>query len=189
MYQPTGFIDSANIVIINDSPYYRYNGSSYKDKLKNGLSLDYVLDLQNSVPIEDDERVEEVKPDDNNNINVEFKDYEDNYGFYEQKEFQTMGLVKKGKYLPFKKRKARNMKKNNNKIKGYEYKLFNIEQGLPNLVYENQTETLQEDDVNGDECSSSVSYDSYDENYYAYGSYWSEYDDYDYYDDYNYDYD
>lgn len=157
MFQPTEFSDAENIVVIDYIPYYRNNGSTYKDKLKNGLSLVYVFGLQDLVPIEDNEVVEEDETQEYGD-NLKFADYEDKYRFYEQKEKQVIGLTKKGKRLPFKKRQARNVKKSNIKLKGYENKLFNIEQNIPDLFDESQIE------IDYDNFSIS-SYDYYD-NYY-----------------------
>lgn len=173
MFQPNEFIDGENIIVIDYVPYYRNNGSSYKDKLKNGLSLVYIFGLQDLVPIKDNEANEaneEIENDDHIQ-DLTLTDYEENYGFYEQKEFKTIGLTKKGKHLPFKKRQARNTKKTNIKSKGYEYKLFNLEQNLPDLFDESQIE-IDYDNV------SVASYDYY-ENYYTnyYYNYENYYDD------------
>lgn len=137
MFQPTTFSDSKNIIIIENVPHYRYTGLTYKDKLKNGLSLVYVFGLQDLVPIKDNQPNEEIENDDYIQ-DLTLTDYEENYNFYEQKEFQTTGLTKKVKRLLFKKRQARNVKKSNIKSKGYEYKLFNIEQNLSDLFDESQ---------------------------------------------------
>lgn len=45
--QLTGFIDSEYIKIIDDVPYYNIEGDSYCDKLKNDLSLEYVIAINN----------------------------------------------------------------------------------------------------------------------------------------------
>ncbi len=46
MYQLTDFSDSDNIVIDsqNNIAYFHYRGTSYRDKLKNGLSLEEVYE-------------------------------------------------------------------------------------------------------------------------------------------------
>ena len=46
MIHPTGFSDSENIIIIDNVPYFHYTSSTYKDKLKNGLSLEYVFEQE-----------------------------------------------------------------------------------------------------------------------------------------------
>ena len=101
MFQPTEFSDGENIIVIDYVPYYRYTGTTYKDKLKNGLSLDYVFDLQNFILSEEDDEVMEEDELQESVENLKFADYEENYGFYEKKEYQTIGLAKKGKRLPF----------------------------------------------------------------------------------------
>ena len=46
MSNPAGnFIDSNTIVIRNNIPYYYVTGTSYLDRLKNGISLDYMFEL------------------------------------------------------------------------------------------------------------------------------------------------
>lgn len=137
MYQPTAFSDGKNIIIRNNIPYFLYTGSTYKDKLKNGLSLEYVFEQEDMNPIEYEEVFKEVKLDDTR-VNLDFMDYEENYHFYEQKELQTQGLMRKGKWLPFKKGVSRNTKKNSNRLDGYVDKLFNIEQNLPELSPESE---------------------------------------------------
>jgi len=133
MFQPTAFLDGENIVVIGNIPHYRYTGATYRDKLKNGLSLDYVFHQEDMVPNINEEVIELIESNEAGE-NLKFEDYEDNYGFYEQKEFQTLGLSRKGKRIPFKKRQARNMKKTMVKINGYADKLFSIEQELPDLA-------------------------------------------------------
>lgn len=162
MFQPTEFIDGENIIVIVYVPYYRYTGTTYKDKLKNGLSLDYVFDLQNFILSEEDDEVMEEDELQESRENLKFADYEENYSFYEQKEFKTIGLAKKGKRLPIKKRQARNSKKSNIKSKGYEDKLFNIEQNIPDLFDESQIE-IEYDNVSVDSYGY---YNSYYDNYY-----------------------
>lgn len=164
MFQPTEFIDKENIIVIDYVPHYRYTGITYKDKLKNGLSLDYVFGLQDFVPIEDSEVYEVIEENESKEYgeDLKFVDYEENYSFYEQKEFKTIGLAKKGKRLPIKKRQARNSKKSNIKSKGYEDKLFNIEQNIPDLFDESQIE-IEYDNVSVDSYGY---YNSYYDNYY-----------------------
>lgn len=149
MFQPTEFLDGENIVIINRVPHYRYTGATYKDKLKNGLSLDYVFYQQDMVPIVEKEIVKEVESLEARE-NLEFVDYEENYEFYEQKRFQLTGMMRKGKWITFKKRQSRNVKKNMVKTNGYEDKLFVNEQELPDLFDESQINIDYDDN---DYCS------------------------------------
>ena len=132
MYQPKGFSDSENIIIMNNIPYFHYNGLTYKDKLKNGLSLEEVFQQEDMFPTIKDENIEEVK-NYKSNINLNLIDYEKNYGFYERKEFEINGFNRKGKCLPLKKREARNKKKSSIRVNGYTDKLFAIEQNLPEI--------------------------------------------------------
>ena len=112
MFQPTEFRDGKNIIIINKIPYFRYTGSTYKDKLKNGLSLDYVFQQEVMIPIMYEESKVEIGK--NTSIqNLEAIDYEEKYKFYEQKEFEAISLTRKGKWISHKNKQARNMKKKN----------------------------------------------------------------------------
>lgn len=132
MFQPTEFLDGENIVIINDIPYYRYTGvTTYKEKLKNGLSLDYVFYQQDSIP----NSIEEfIKEDETNTIGekCKYSNFEEDTDFYDEKEFNT--IKKKDKTLSLKKRQTKNTKKNKIRQSGYTYKLFTIEQELSDLV-------------------------------------------------------
>jgi hypothetical protein len=137
MYQPKGFRDSENIIIINNVPHFSYNGVTYKDKLKNGLSLEYVFQQEDMIlPIMDQPISIEAEPDEFKPNYLEFIDYEEKNNFYEEKENKSIPLTRKSKYITFKKRQNINFKKNLIKLKGYEGKLFDIEQNLPELIYE-----------------------------------------------------
>ena len=64
MYQPKGFRDSENIIIIDNVPHFSYNGVTYKDKLKNGLSFEYVFQQEDMIlPIMDQPISIEAEPD------------------------------------------------------------------------------------------------------------------------------
>lgn len=137
MYHPKGFRDSENIIIIDNVPHFSCNGITYKDKLKNGLSLEYVFQQEDMIlPIMDQPISIEAEPEQFKGNYLEFIDYEKKFMFYEEKEIKTIPLTKKGKYIPLKKRQNINFKKNLIKLKGYEDKLFDIEQNLPELFYE-----------------------------------------------------
>ena len=137
MYQPKGFRDSENIIIIDNVPHFSYNGVTYKDKLKNGLSFEYVFQQEDMIlPIMDQPISIEAEPDEFKGNYLEFIDYEEKHDFYEEKEIKMIPLTKKGKYITFKKRQNINFKKNLIKLRGYEGKLFDIEQNLPELIYE-----------------------------------------------------
>lgn len=157
MYQPTEFKDGDNIIIVNDIPYYRYTGVTYKDKLKNGLSLDYVFQLEDAIYNEDPLVDEEIDSDKNDGPNCTdiMVDYEDYYDFYEQNEFQTIPLARKGKWVSLKKRNARNLKKNSIRQNGYTDKLFTIEQHLSDISETN--------DINDDVYDNVYDYDDDDD--------------------------
>jgi hypothetical protein len=139
MYQPKGFRDSENIIIIDNVPHFSYNGVTYKDKLKNGLSLEYVFQQEDMIlPIMEQPISIETEPDEFKENYLEFIDYEEKHDFYEKKEIKMIPLTRKGKYITFKKRQNINFKKNLIKLKGYECKLFDIEQNLPELIYESE---------------------------------------------------
>lgn len=129
MYQPTEFLDGENIIIINDIPRYRYTGVTYKDKLKNGLSLDYVFGQQDLIPIMNEIGDEDIVVTESNKYKMNYNliNYEENYDCYDM---QTEKIVKKGKQIKLKKRQSRNVKKNSIRQDGFSYKLFTIEQNL-----------------------------------------------------------
>lgn len=160
MYHPIGFKDSDNIIIIDNIPHFHYTGSTYKDKLKNGLSLEYVFQMEDIIPIIHEESSIEIE--DNRSIqNSKAVDYEKNYEFYEQKEFESLLLTRKGKWTPFKKRQARNKKKKNIKLNGYAYKLFAIEQNLPEILNESEID-CENISVLSNESINYYEYDEYD---------------------------
>lgn len=162
MIHPRGFKDSENIIIINSVPYFHYTGLSYKDKVKNGLSLEYVFQIEDIVPmINHDEFNEEVVQTNEAKENLNFIDYEENYEFYQQKEFQARGVIRKVNWSRCKKRQSRNTKKNYIKLNGYNDKLFVIEQNLPELFYETEI---------GIDCEYSNKYD--DNPFYIYDYDW-----------------
>lgn len=142
MSQVVKFIDGENIFIIDNVPHYRCTGSTYKDKLKNGLSFDYVFDQQDMILICPEETTETNETREN----LCSIDYEEICEFYEQKKNQVEGMTRKGKRVPFKKRQSRIVNKIRVRQRGYEDKLFDIEQNMPNLFDKNQIE------VNNNDC-------------------------------------
>lgn len=65
----TGFRDSTNILIIDDSPYYISNGTSYLDKLKNGMCLEY-LDSINAINTQEPQVIMHNAKNDLDSINA-----------------------------------------------------------------------------------------------------------------------
>ena len=163
MYHPSGFSDSNNIIIKDNVPYFYYNGNSYRDKLKNGLVLDYIFDIDTSY-IQITKQIEEEKKEvikineilDNDNNFTE--DSNINY-------IHPLKRSKKYKFYKLKKRNDRNLKKNKIKQNGYTYKLFIIEQNLPELNFDSAIDNNQYYDVYDD--YSNDGYDDYhaDEEY------------------------
>lgn len=138
-FHPNNFSDSENIIIIDNIPYFHYPGTTYKDKIKNRLSLECLFEHENYIPkyIDLNEQpIEEDKDKTFNIKNVDLVDYGEKHDFYEKTEFKIFGTKRKGKRLPLKKKQARNIKKNTFKTNGYTNKLFTIEQNLPELYYE-----------------------------------------------------
>lgn len=162
MIHLTGFRDSENIIIRNGIPYFVYTGSSYKDKLKNGLSLEHVFEQEDIIPIVYEEVMKEVESD-NSKENLDFVDYEEKYEFYEEKE--KGDLARKGKWIVFKKRESRNTKKNSIKINGYNDKLFNNDQNLPDLFDDHRCDMY--DDFRDDNSIPFYSYYDWHDYYFS----------------------
>lgn len=76
----------------------------------------------------------------------EYIAYEEITSFMSKKKFQITEITRKSKWIPFKKRQSRNMKKNIVKINGYQDKLFALEQELPELFDESQIVFDYDDD-------------------------------------------
>jgi hypothetical protein len=165
-FHPNHFSDSENIIIINNIPYFNYIGTTYKDKLKNKLSLECLFQHENFIPTFNDMNRKSTEEKDKiyNIKNMDLVDYGEKYGFYEQREFNINGLKRKGKYLPLKKKQARNIKKNTVKTNGYTNKLFIIEQNLPDLcckINDNKYTDLTWYD-NDDTDTNTDTYDNFD---------------------------
>jgi hypothetical protein len=119
------FMDAQNIVIINDVPHFSFKGNSYLEKLKNGLSLDYVFFMEDS-SIRPDDNVEEKEED--------YKQYQPlkHELFDEEYDVDVLPRPRKGKNI-IKLRSVKNMKKNKVKQNGYNDKLHTIESNLPSI--------------------------------------------------------
>lgn len=118
------FMDAQNIIIINDVPHFSFKGNSYLEKLKNGLSLDFVFSMEDSAvtPEEKPSLVEEEK---------QFQPLKHEL-FAEEYDCEPFSMPRKGKNL-IKKRSDKNMKKNKVKQNGCDDKLHNIEVNLPSI--------------------------------------------------------
>jgi hypothetical protein len=143
MYQLTGYADSDNIVIdsVNNIAYYHYAGTSYRDKLKNGLRLeqlyeqeeDYFEDKHNPV-------VKTIQPPTK-------QKYSKNYIYYDDNSIIIFN--KRNKKVTNKKvtnKDKRKNKKNLVRQNGYDDKLFNREQNLSDLYVEEKHADLYTSD-------------------------------------------
>jgi len=160
MYQSSGFSDSENIIIINRTPYFRCTGSTYKEKLKNGLSLPFVFE-QEFITIKNETSEKHLTNDSRENVKTNitrFNNHNDDYDNEYQNNFQ-----KKNKKVRSKKGVAKKYKKTCIKNNGYKYKLFVIEENLPDLV------SLSND--SSKHCSVTINYN--------YNNSWLFYDDFD----------
>jgi hypothetical protein len=118
------FMDSKNIVIINDVPHFSFKGDSYLEKLKNGLSLDYVFMMEDSAvhseeKFEEEEDYKQLQP-------LKHELFDEDY------DCEVMPMPRKGKNI-IKTRSDKNMKKNKVKQNGYTDKLDMVEVNLPNI--------------------------------------------------------
>ena len=184
MYHPTGFSDSQNIIIKNNVPCYYYTGSSYFEKLKNGLSLEETyIDLtfinQNNSFIIENKR-EESKPKIIKNI------------YYEKYDNIDINLKKKiSKNKPIKKQKKYEGKKYKNRQIGYKIKLLNNNDNLVQPCLDNEIDkeeklidkinNTNEDFINFiNEVDDYTTISDYDDNYF-YDEDNNEYDSYEQY--------
>lgn len=126
MYQPLGFSDSENIVIVNKTPYFYYIGTTYKEKLKNGLSLEYVFE-QEDVTFTKCIRNEKVVQNIPKTNPIYYEDE------YDENKYQIRHK-RKNKKVRSKKSPAKKYKKTSIKKDGYKYKLFVIDQHLPEII-------------------------------------------------------
>lgn len=148
------FMDSQNIIIINDVPHFSYSGNSYLEKLKNGLPLDLVFAMEDNC----------VVPEEKFEKCIEEKQYQPlkHELFAEEYDCEPLSRPRKGKNI-IKKPSGKNMKKNKVKQNGYDDKLHNIDVNLSSIYY-----------VEDDECWCGCGY-CYDDDDYSYY-----YDDYSY---------
>lgn len=152
------FMDAQNIIIIDDVPHFSFKGDSYLEKLKNGLSLDYVFMMEDSA-IKSEEKFEEEE---------DYKQLQPlkHELFDEEYDCEVVPMPRKGKNI-IKRRSDKNMKKNKVKQHGYTDKLVNIEVNLP---------TIWDPDFDWHEFYSKKDQDDYSdyESYYSYNDYYSQ---------------
>lgn len=125
------FMDAQNIVIINDVPHFSMKGNTYLEKLKNGLSLDYVFFMEDSVILQPEYKFEK-------NVESFVEDYKQSQPFKhelfaEEYDYDVMQMPRKGKKI-IKKRSDKNLKKNKVKQNGYNDKMRTIEINQPEAI-------------------------------------------------------
>jgi hypothetical protein len=152
------FIDSENIILENGDPRFSYLGVSYRDKLKNGLPLEYVFKLQDHCStFEANVSVtRRVRFDDCLNIIIGFDSAEyESDDEYDDPDI-TFPKKRKGKWNPPKKKGGSNLKKNKIKQEGYIDKLYNREEVF-NVDFDFEEREIEYDIYNDD-----YDYDYYD---------------------------
>jgi hypothetical protein len=169
------FMDAQNIVIIDDVPHFSFKGNSYLDKLKNGLSLDYVFMMEDSAVNSEEKLGEEEDYKQLHPLKHEL--------FAEEYDCEVMPMPRKGKNN-IKTRSDKNMKKNKVKQNGYSDKLDMVEVNLP-TIWDPDFDwhdfySKKDDDDNYSDCESYNSDTDYSFNNGFWGndltSYSSEYD-------------
>jgi hypothetical protein len=156
------FIDAQNIIIIDNIPHYSFKGNSYLEKLKNGLSLEFVFLMEDS-SIQPEKKFEE-----NVEKKYQYQPFKHEL-FAEEYDCEPFSMSRKGKNL-IKKRCCKNMKKNKVKQNGYNDKLYNIEDNLPSIW---EPDNVDDYYVNGDDSLDDYSYDF--DNYSNYNDHYLEY--------------
>lgn len=147
------FVDSNNFVIINNTPYYKYLTNSYRDKLKNGLSFDYVFLMEDNY-----NKLNSSNNYDNHLNNLIKPIIRNDYYSYNIYEFP---LKKRGKIKNKIKERRNKSKKQKNKIQrnGYYDKLWNRKQQLQdNITFcVNKCQLIQRIQINNNNNNNSPS--------------------------------
>lgn len=128
MYQLTGYSDSDNIIIDQNSnrAYFHYEGTSYRDRLKNGLSLEQVYEQEDPFVLETESIVVSTKTPPSPLL-MSCK-YDENVNIiYDQDDHKK----RKNRYKKNVEKKNMNKKKNKIRQNGYSDKLFVLEQNMP----------------------------------------------------------
>lgn len=159
------FIDSNNIVIVNDVPCFSLKGNSYLEKLKNGLSLDFIFMMEDSA-VQQEYNFEENAEELIGEKQFQPLKYE---LFAEEYDFDVVPMPRKGKRV-VRKRCNKNMKKNKVKQNGYNDKLYKIESNLPS-IFDEATEWYVEYDVFDDDIDDNIDEDQFN-NYRDYIEYY-----------------
>lgn len=122
MSHPEGFSDSEHIVIRNNEAFFYYSGNSYKERLKNGTSLEYMFQIENNNVVTN--KIETFNNPIKTTINVKHYNINDKYDVLDKKLKPKKKEKKTTK--PYNKNKPKPYKKNTIRQKGYDYKLFTI---------------------------------------------------------------
>lgn len=120
-----GFMDAENIVIIDGVHHFSFNGNSYLERLKNGLSLDLVFEMEDSYINLDEKFEEKVEEKQIQSYKYELFNEEYDYDI-------SINNNRKGKNF-IKKIYNRNTKKNKIRQNGYDDKLHVVETNLPSI--------------------------------------------------------
>ncbi len=136
MYRLTGYFNSDNIIIDphNNIAYHYYPGDSYKDKLKNGLTLEQVYEQEDAYFENKHESI--VEPIVKTKQHLKQK-YDEDCKCYDYN--INKNTFNKRKQKPINKRKNKDKRKNKKysvRQNGYIDKLFNREQHLPETYEE-----------------------------------------------------
>jgi len=166
----SNFKDGYKFKIVNMVPVFVDNGSSYLSKLKNGLTLDYIIELELLKPV-----IETILVKDTNDCKYKLNSdlLIDNF----DNDHDSNKHSRKGKYKDFMASKRSNPKKYKKILAGNNYKLFENNHLFQKDYFQEEKEKEEEKD---DGCSnrhifysypddSDDSYDSYD-SYYTYDS-------------------
>lgn len=165
----SNFHDSHKFKIVNMVPVFVDNGSSYLSKLKNGITLDYSIELEFFEPV-----IETVLVKDTNNCkqNSNLFIYDSDDDINDDIKYNNKHS-RKGKYINLITYKKCNSKKYKKILSGNNYKLF-----INNYLFQNEAEKEEEEAKESKESKESEEseytrfrYDSYD-SYDSHGGYY-----------------
>ena len=163
----SNFHDSHKFKIVNMVPVFVDNGSSYLSKLKNGITLDYSIELEFFEPV-----IETVLVKDTNNCkqNYNLFIYDSDDDVDDDIKYNNKHS-RKGKYINLITYKKCNSKKYKKILSGNNYKLF-----INNYLFQSETEVEEtekkvEEEKEESEEYTRFRYDSYD-SYDSHGGYY-----------------
>ena len=170
----SNFHDSHKFKIVNMVPVFVDNGSSYLSKLKNGITLDYSIELEFFEPVIETVLVKDTNNcKQNSNLFIYDSDDDINDDINDDIKYNNKHS-RKGKYINLITYKKCNSKKYKKILSGNNYKLF-----INNYLFQNEVEEVVEEVVEAKEsekeesenytrfrCDSYDSYDSHGGYYY-----------------------